>query len=86
MHYTRLLYLLGAVYNFTLQSSRIAGKDNIAADVISRNNHELLQITPSAEKYPTPIPLKVRVALCQIAPNWMCKSWKNLLSSILVED
>ena len=38
MHYTRLLYLLGAVYNFGFHSSHIAGKDiSITANAISRD-------------------------------------------------
>ena len=87
MHCTRLVYLLGAVFNFSFQSSHIAGKDNIAADAISRNNHALfLQLTPEAYIQPTPIPTQVREALCQITPNWTCGSWRSLLSSILVRD
>lgn len=86
MHYTRLLYLLGAVYNFGFHSSHIAGKDNIAADAISRDNHKLfLQIHPAAAEQPTPIPPELRTVLCQIAPNWMCENWKKLLRDILTK-
>ena len=87
MHYTRLIYLLGAVFNFSFQSSHIAGKDNTAADAISRNNYAFfLQLTPEAYSEPTIIPTPVREALCQITPNWTCGSWRSLLSSILAKD
>ena len=70
MHYTRLLYLLGAVFNFSFKSVHIAGRDNVAADGISRNNSSLfLQITPAAERFPIPIPAEVKTAICQIAPR-----------------
>jgi hypothetical protein len=86
MHYTRLLYLLGAVFNFGFHSSHIAGKDNIAADAISRDNHKLfLQIYPGAAEQPTPIPPELRTALCQIAPNWICENWRKLLRDILTK-
>ena len=86
MHYTRLLYLLGAVFNFSFKSVHIAGRDNVAADAISCNNSSLfLQITPAAERFPIPIPAEVKTAICQIAPNWMSENWRQLLHSILVK-
>ena len=86
MHYTRLLYLLGAVHNFSFLCRHIPGKYNVAADALSRNNNSLfLQTHPAAESQPTPIPPTVSAALCQIAPDWMCESWKRLLSGILAK-
>ena len=87
MHYTRLLYLLGAVYNFSFHCTHIPGKNNVAADTLSRNNTPLfLQTNPTAVANPTPIPPLVMSALCQIAPNWTSENWKRLLSSTLAKD
>ena len=87
MHYTRLLYLLGAVYNFLFHCTHIPGKNNVAADALSRNNTPLfLQTNPTAAANPTPIPPLVMSALCQITPNWTSENWKRLLSSILAKD
>ena len=86
MHYTRLLYLLAAVYNFSFHCTHIPGKRNMAADALSRNNIPLfLQINPSADSQPTPIPPTVTTALCRLAPDWMCENWKKLLTSILAK-
>lgn len=84
MHYTRLLYLVGAVYNFTFRSSHIAGKLNIAADALSRNQSStFLQMVPRACPTATTIPKEVEQALCKLSPNWTCESWRGLVSSIL---
>ena len=86
MHYTRLLYLLGALYNFSFLCQHIPGKYNVAADALSRNNNPLfLQTHPAAESELTPIPPAVRAALYQIAPDWMSESWKRLLRRILAK-
>ena len=77
MHYTRLLYLLAAIYNFFFQCTHIPGKHNMAANVLSRDNTPFfLQTNPSADSQPTPI-LTVTADLCQIALDWMCENWKN---------
>ena len=83
MHYTRLLYLLGAVFNFSFKSVHIAGRDNVAAD--ANNSSLFLQITPAAERVPIPIPAEVKTTICQIAPNWILENWRQLLNSILVK-
>lgn len=86
MHYTRLLYLLAAAYNFSFRCSHIPGKSNVAADALSRNNTPLfLQTNPTAESHPSHIPPKVSAALCRIAPDWMCENWRRMLSSILTK-
>ena len=78
MHLMRCLFFFLANYNMFIFAEHIPGKDNVAADSLSRDNLCLFRHqVPSAAPDPTPIPDELLQALILQQPEW------TLFSSIL---
>ena len=61
MHLITLLVLLLAHFNFWYTATHVAGKKNILADAISRNNaNSFLSQMPHINQQPTEIPQQLR--------------------------
>ena len=57
LHLLQCLFFVAAHYSVHIHASHIPGKDNVAADALSRNSlSSFLQVVPDADKDPTPIP------------------------------
>ena len=65
-------------------AEHIPGKDNVAADSLSRGNLSLFhQQVPTAMPHPTPVPEELLQALIHQQPDWTSGSWRVLFNSIL---
>ena len=57
MHLVRCLFFFSAHFNIFLVAQHLPGRENVAADALSRDNLPLFyQQVPSATPHPTPIP------------------------------
>ena len=77
MHLLRCLVFYAAVHHFDFVGEHIPGKDNIAADALSRNNLALFScLFPQAMQVPIPQP--VLDLLVVVRPNWGSHEWTSL--------
>ena len=60
------------------------GKENIAADALSRNRLPLFRMqVPAAVERPTPIPPPLIEMLVSSKPDWMSQEWRRLFNTSL---
>ena len=79
-----ILFFVEAYLQFDHKAKHIAGKDNRAADAISRNKFDVFISTyPQAPKSPVPFPPSLRELLCLPEPDWTSPSWRSLLKNSL---
>lgn len=84
MHLMRCLFFFQAVFSLSIHAVHLAGKKNIAADGLSRNNLPLfLQQVPTAKPQPTPLPAELLKAIIHQRPDWTSKTWKVWFNSTL---
>ena len=84
MHILRCLFFFTAHFNLSLFAQHLPGKENVAADALSRDNLPLfLQQVPRAKQDPTLLPQELVQALILHQPDWTSVSWRNLFNSIL---
>ena len=84
MHLMRCLFFFLAQYNMFILAEHIPGKDNVAADSLSRGNLSLFyQQVPTAMPHPTPVPEELLQALIHQQPDLTSGSWRVLFNSIL---
>ena len=84
MHILRCLSFFTAHFNVSLFAQHLPGRENVAADALSRNNLPLfLQQVPGAKQDPTLLPQELVQALILQRPDWTSVSWRNLFNSIL---
>ena len=84
MHLMRCLFFFQAVFSLSLHAVHLAGKKNIAADGLSRDNLPLFfQQVPTAKSLPTPLPVELLKAIIHQRPDWTSKTWKVWFSSTL---
>ena len=78
MHLICVLVFLASHFNFWFTASHIAGKSNILADALSRNNVELfLSQVPQAHQYSSRIPPPlINLLVCNI--TWTSTVWTRL--------
>ena len=77
MHLLLCLVFYAAVHHYDFVGEHIPGKDNIAADALSRNNLALFScLFPQAMKVPIPQP--VLDLLLVVRPNWGSHEWTSL--------
>ena len=87
MHLMRCLTFFLAQFNIILVSEHLPGKNNVAADALSRNNLPLFrQQVHHASPHPTPLPRELIMALVTHRPDWMSPLWRNWFSAILRKD
>ena len=81
MHLMRCLFFFTAVYQLVLAPQHLPGKDNAAADHLSRDAlSSFLQLVPNAHTEPTVLPGKLMQALVHQRPDW---TWRAAFLSIL---
>ena len=85
MHLARCLFFFQTSFGFSLKASHIAGKHNIAADALSRDNiPRFFQQVPAAKKHrPTPVPDELQQLLIHHQPDWTSPTWRQLFVGIL---
>ena len=80
----RSLSLVGAVYETTLVAQHLPGKQNGAADALSRGNLPVFfQQVPTAASTPTKLSQELQDVLVSNQPNWTSKHWREKFLSIL---
>ena len=83
MHLVRLLVFFASYHNFWFFASHIAGKNNIAADSLSRNNLSIFFTqVPLASRIPTRIPQSLLTIISQNI-TWTSMSWTKLFIATL---
>ena len=78
------LCLYAAFYGFEFSASYVPGKENTAADVLSRDNMTLfLSLFPQIPHSPTP--RVVEELLLDHPPDWSSQVWIELFKSSLIQ-
>lgn len=81
MHLMRSLSLFAAVFKVTLTAEHLPGRENEAADALSRGNLGLFfRQVPRGEKVPTAIPNSF---LEMNQPDWTSTAWRRQFADIL---
>ena len=84
MHLVRCLFFFTAGHQLTLLPVHLPGRENAAADHLSRNAWpSFMQLGPQAEPHPTPLTDDLIVALVTQRPDWTSSSWRAVLRSFL---
>ena len=69
-----------AFNQIVLAPQHLPGKENRAADHLSRDAlSSFLQLVPSAQHHPTPLPVELILALVTQRPDWTSASWRAVL-------
>ena len=87
MHLMRCLFFFTASWNITVHATHIAGKENVAADALSRDNLPLFfQVVPqAASRRATPIPEELLDILVHQRPDWTSPAWRRLFVNTLLK-
>ena len=84
MHLMRCLFFFTASHQLLLLPQHLPGKENTAADHLSRDALPLfLQIIPYAKEHPTALSEDLMAALVSQRPDWTSESWRAVLRSSL---
>ena len=84
MHLMRSLSLFTAGYNVGLLAEHLPGRENVAADALSRGNRDLFfQQVPSSTKEPTAIPKVLLDVLVNHQPDWTSRTWRERCAATL---
>ena len=84
MHLMRSLSLFTAGYNVGLLVEHFPGRENVAADALSRGNRDLFfQQVPSSTKEPTAIPEVLLDVLVNHQPDWTSRTWRERCAATL---
>ena len=86
MHLLRCLHFFSAHYQLKVVAAHVPGKDNEAADALSRNNLSLFSsVVPQRQPHPSPIPAALLDMLLHSRPDWTSPSWRRMFSRSLSE-
>ena len=84
MHLMRCLFFFVAYYQLVLAPAHIPGKQNVAANHISRDDlSSFLQLIPGAKADPTPLKADLMATLVTNQPDWTSEDWRSMLRSTL---
>ena len=84
MHLMRCLFFFTASHQLLLLPQHLPGKENTAADHLSRDALPLfVQIIPYAKEHPTALSEDLMAALVSQRPDWTSESWRAVLRSSL---
>ena len=85
-HLLRCLFFFQAHFKFDCRARHISGKDNEAADALSRNQAALFLILfPQASPAPAPLPTALVELLTDTSLTWTSSRWESLFATILRE-
>ena len=86
MHLMCCLFFFQAVFSISLHAVHLPGKNNVAADCLSRDNlTHFFQQVPIAAADPTSLPAELLNALIHHRPDWTSKTWKVWFDSTLTK-
>lgn len=81
MHMLRCLFFFEAHFNFDHTATHIPGKDNVAADALSRNRApEFFELYPQAPRMPAVIPSQLCTLLSDQSLDWTSPRWRDLFT------
>ena len=81
-HLLRTLFFFEAKYQFSVRAEHIPGKDNKAADALSRGNlPSFFSLHPQAPSCPTPIPATLTELLMNPTLSWTSQRWRDLFGT-----
>ena len=84
-HLLRILALGQALGQFDIRITHIAGRRNVAADALSRNNLMCyFSLCPQAPRVPFPIPPQLETLVLDRSASWMSGPWIEQLRSCLL--
>ena len=86
IHLLRCFFFLQAHFKFDYEAKHIPGKENGAADALSRNRMStFLSLFPQAPQRPAEIPRTLLELLCHPSLTWTSVHWANLFKASLRE-
>jgi hypothetical protein len=84
MHLLRCVFFISAHFEVTTKAAHIPGRENIAADALSRNNLCLFRAqVPQADPKPSRIPVELVDLLVHQQPDWTSTAWSRLFRNCL---
>jgi hypothetical protein len=84
MHLMRCLHFFAAFYQLQVTAAHVPGKDNVAADALSRNDYtRFSSVVPQCRCPPSPIPPALRDMLLLSRPDWTSPSWRRMFKDSL---
>ena len=87
MHLIHCLTFFLSHINIILFAEHLPGKDNVAADALSRDNiPSFRQQVANAAENPSQLPQELILALVTNQPNWTSDNWRIWFNSILQRD
>ena len=87
MHLMRCLFFFVAYHQLCLYPVHLPGRLSEAADSLSRDNlPHFLQLVPTAQCLPTPLPDVLMEALVLRTPDWTSDAWMTALRTILRKE
>ena len=85
MHLVCCLHFFMAHYEFAMAASHVPGRQNQAADALSRDNQSLFfSLLPQAHPQPSHIPHELVHLLVLDRPDWTSKHWSSLFAACTV--
>ena len=83
MHLMRSLFFIMAKFDLTIFATHVPGRENGAADALSRDNLPLFHAqVPNAAKSPSRVPQELIELLIHRRPDWTSADWRTLYASI----
>ena len=84
MHLLRCLFFLEAHFGFDHAARHIKGKDNVAADALSRDRlADYFNLFPSAPRMPESIPAQLYSLLSDHNMEWTSPQWRELFAAVV---
>ena len=86
MQLMRCLHFFAAHYQLRVTATHIPGKDNVAADALSRDNlSQFFSVVPQCQARPSPIPSALLDMLLHSRPDWTSPNWRLMFRRTLRE-
>ena len=83
MHLMRTLFFVMARFNMVLVAAHVPGRENEAADALSRDNLPFFYAqVPNAARSPSRVPQELLELLIRRQPDWTSADWRSLFVSI----
>ena len=85
MHLLRCFFFFEAHFKFSHVARHIPGKENIAADALSRNRlSEFFSLHPRAPRLPTSLPQQLVTLLSDQGLDWTSPRWRRLFTTTVI--
>ena len=85
MHLLRCMWFFVAHFDISIMAKHLPGKDNTAADKLSRNNTDQMFLSQAGlSSLPTPLPPAIHRIISPKGPDWLSPHFQKLIKETLV--